>query len=169
MGRQQHFHRSVGGWGDLSMLARDCWAPLYRIFFFFSHSVFLPLSALSSQEVVCETKNITSTMFPPSKQPPSTFPPCQGKGTIFSGFVQLNTPSVWEAFVLPVLSQPFLIAILIRNQELHWRHNACNFKVSSLLKKKKKHANWWLIHKLPICIILVIPLGCHFFLDYEEA
>ncbi len=74
---------------------------------------------------------------PPSQYDPPPPPSLSGQGTSFSGFVQLNTPSVWEAYVLLEHSQPLLIAILIRNQAPHWRHNAC-ISTSPLQKKSRQ-------------------------------
>lgn len=116
---------AVEGGDDLSMLASNsighhslrfpCTVPITKRW---------PVKKQSSKK-----KKITSS--------PLTPHPLSGQGTSFSGFVQLNTPSVWEAYVLLEHSQPLLIAILIRNQAPHWRHNAC-ISTSPLQKKSRQ-------------------------------
>ncbi len=122
---------AVEGGDDLSMLASNSIGPsLSQISLLCPHN----------QEVACEKTTMKKNHFispltPSQYDPPP--PSRSGQGTSFSGFVQLNTPSVWEAYVLLEHSQPLLIAILIRNQAPHWRHNAC-ISTSSLQKKSRQ-------------------------------
>ncbi len=123
---------AVEGGDDLSMLASNSIGH---------HSLRFPYSVPITKRWPVKKqpwkKIISSPLTPSQYDPPPPPPPRSGQGTSFSGFVQLNTPSVWEAYVLLEHSQSLLIAILIRNQAPHWRHNAC-ISTSSLQKKSRQ-------------------------------